>query len=82
MFDLDESIFELINEHLHDSELMVKIRTIVDPSILLSSRSPLLDNKRARLAEKSSAQIDTDAKSLRKSCKFFFGYKGHIEVDI
>jgi IS5 family transposase len=79
---LDERIFELINEQLHAQGLMVKKGTIVDASILPSSNRPLSDKKRAKLATEPSAQIDTDATSTKKGGRYYFGYKGHIGVDI
>lgn len=79
---LDQQIFELINEQLQAKGLMVKKGTIVDATILPSSGRPLSDKKRRELAEKPSCQIDTDATSTKKGGTYYFGYKGHIGVDI
>lgn len=80
--NLDQRIFELINQQLEAKGLMVKKGTIVDASILPSSGRPLSDKKREKLAEQPSAQIDTDATSTKKAGSYYFGYKGHIGVDI
>lgn len=80
--DLDERIFELINQQLEAKGLMVKKGTIVDASIIPSSNRPLSNKKREELAEQPSSQIDTDAQSTRKGGRYYFGYKGHIGVDI
>ena len=80
--DLDARIFELINQQLEAKGLMVKKGTIVDASIIPSSNRPLSNKKREELAEQPSSQIDTDAQSTRKGGRYYFGYKGHIGVDI
>lgn len=79
---LDERIFQLIGEQLEAKSLMVKKGTIVDASILPSSGRPLSDKKRGELDEKPSSQIDTDADSTKKGGTYYFGYKGHIGVDV
>lgn len=79
---LDERIFELVNGQLEAKGLMVKKGTIVDASILPSSGRPLSDSKREELARNPSPQIDTDAKATKKGGRYYFGYKGHIGVDI
>jgi transposase, IS5 family len=80
--NLDQRIFELIGEQLEAKGLMVKKGTIVDASILPSSGRPLSDPKREELSEQPSPQIDTDAQSTKKSGTWYFGYKGHIGVDV
>ena len=79
---LDESIFGLINQQLEAQGLMVKKGTIVDASVIPSSGRPLSDRKRQELAEAPSPQIDTDAASTKKGGRYYFGYKGHIGVDV
>jgi len=79
---LEERIFERINEQLQAKGLLVKKGTIVDASIFPSSGRPLSKTKREALAEQPSSQIDTDATSTRKGRTFYFGYKGHIGVDV
>ena len=79
---LDKRIFELINEQLQAKGLMVKKGTIVDASILPSSNRPLSNKKREELSQAPSPQIDTDATSTKKGGNWYFGYKGHIGVDV
>ena len=44
--------------------------------------NPLSQQKRQELEDNPSSQIDTDARSTKKNNTWFFGYKGHIGVDI
>ncbi len=80
--NLDQKIFEEINAQIEGHGLLVKKGTIVDAAIIKSSNRPLSQQKRQQLEEKPSSQIDTDARSTRKNNTWFFGYKGHIGVDI
>ena len=80
--NLDQRILELINQQLETKGLMIKKGNIVDASILPSSSRPLSDKKREELTEELSSQIDTDANSTRKGGRYYFGYKGHIGVDV
>ena len=80
--NLDERIFELINEQLETKGLMVKKGTIVDATILPSSTRTLSKERREELARNPSRQIDTDADSTKKGGRYYFGYKGHVGVDI
>src|SRR5690554_3349682 len=79
---LDGRIFELINEQLETKGLMVKKGTIVDATILPSSTRTLSKERREELAKNPSRQIDTDADSTKKGGRYYFGYKGHVGVDI
>lgn len=80
--DLDKRIFQLITGQLEAKGLMVKKGTIVDASIIPSSGRPLSNKKRQELSEDPSPQIDTDARSTKKNGTWYFGYKGHIGVDV
>lgn len=80
--NLDQRIFELITQQLESKDLIMKKGTNVDASIFPSSGHPLSDKKRGELAEEPSPQIDTDADSTKKGSTWYFGYKGHIGVDI
>ncbi|MBL0310804.1 MAG: transposase [Bacteroidetes bacterium] len=60
----------------------VKKGTIADATILESANRPLSKKKREVLAVKPSVQIDTDAQSTEKNGNKYFGYKGHIGVDV
>lgn len=79
---LDERVFELINQQLEAKGLILKKGTIVDATILPSANRPLSEKKREELAAKPSAQIDTDARSTQKRGQWYFGYKGHVGVDV
>ena len=79
---LDQKIFEEINTQIEGHGLLVKKGTIVDAAIIESSNRPLSHRKRQQLEEKPASQIDTDARSTKKNNTWFFGYKGHIGVDI
>ena len=80
--DLLDKIFEVINEQLQSRGVFVKQGTAVDATIIQSTTRPLSDQKRQQLQERPSTQIDTDATSTSKGNKKYFGYKGHIGVDV
>lgn len=75
-------IFDQITEQLEKKGLMLKKGTVVDATIINSANRPLSKDRRAELEEKPSTQIDTDARSTKKGRQFYFGYKGHIGVDV
>jgi IS5 family transposase len=79
---LDQKVFEEINRQIEDRGLLVKKGTIVDAAIIKSSNRPLSKQKRQELKSEPSSQIDTDARSTKKNNTWFFGYKGHIGVDV
>lgn len=80
--DLVGELFAEINRQLEDKGLLLKQGTVVDATIIASSNRPLSDKKRAELDDKPSCQIDTDADSTKKGGRYYFGYKGHIGVDL
>lgn len=72
---------------LEARNLILKKGTIVDASIVQSSNRPLSNKKRSELAAKEArdeklSQLDLDAHSTEKGGKKYFGYKGHIGVDV
>ncbi len=75
-------IFDSIIAQLEVRGLLVKKGTAVDATIVQSTTRPLSKAKRKQLAADPSTQIDTDASSTQKGNKKYFGYKGHIGVDI
>jgi IS5 family transposase len=79
---LIEELFTQINRQLEAKGLILKRGTVVDAAIMESSGRPLSEEDRKELAEEPSAQIDTDADSTKKGGTWFFGYKGHIGVDV
>ena len=79
---LMDRIFSSIVSQIELNGLILKKGTIVDATIIPSSNKPLSKNKREQLAQIPSTQIDTEAQSIEKNGKKYFGYKGHIGVDV
>ena len=79
---LMDRIFSSIVSQIELHGLILKKGTIVDATIIPSSNKPLSKKKREELETKPSAQIDTQAQSTEKNGKKYFGYKGHIGVDV
>ncbi len=79
---LVSELFEEINRQLEAKGLLLKQGTVVDASIIESTGRPLSDKKREKLESTPSSQIDTDADSTKKGGRYYFGYKGHIGMDI
>jgi IS5 family transposase len=79
---LMDRIFSSINHQLELNGLILKKGTIADATIIESDNKPLSKQKRKELESKPSVQIDTEAKSTEKNGKKYFGYKGHIGVDV
>ena len=79
---LMDRIFSGINHQLELQGLLLKKGTIADATILESANRPLSKKRREVLAVKPSVQIDTDAQSTEKNGNKYFGYKGHIGVDV
>jgi IS5 family transposase len=80
--NLMERIFSSINHQLELAGLILKKGTIADATIIESDNKPLSKKKREELEENPSRQIDTQAQSTEKNGKKYFGYKGHIGVDV
>jgi len=79
---LIEELFARITQQLEGKGLILKRGTVVDAAIMESSGRPLRADKRAELETNPSPQIDTDADSTKKGGRYYFGYKGHIGVDV
>jgi transposase, IS5 family len=79
---LMDRIFSSINHQLELNGLILKKGTIADATIIESESRPLSKQKREELESKPSVQIDTQAQSTEKNGNKFFGYKGHIGVDV
>lgn len=79
---LMDRLFSSINRQLELHGLILKKGTIADATIIESETKPLSKNKRKELEQKPSSQVDTDARSTEKGEKKYFGYKGHIGVDV
>lgn len=80
--NLMDRIFSSINHQLELHGLILKKGTIADATIIKSDNKPLSKAKREALAQNHSPQIDTEAQSTEKNGKKYFGYKGHIGVDV
>jgi len=79
---INDKLFEMILSFIEAEGLLLKKGTLIDASIIESSNRPLSKRKRKELEKKPSSQIDTDAHSTIKRGKKYFGYKGHIGVDL
>ena len=79
---LVEELFTQITRQLEAKGLILKRGTVVDASIIESAGRPLSEEKRQQLEKDPSAQIDTDADATQKGGRHYFGYKGHIGVDV
>lgn len=77
-----EDLFAEVTAQLEDKGLILKRGTVVDASIIESAGHPLSDDKRKELEAAPSAQLDIDADSTQKGGTHYFGYKGHIGVDV
>ena len=77
-----EDLFAEVTRQLTDKGLILRRGTVVDATIIESGNRPLSDDKRRELESEPSAQIDTDADSVRKGGTHYFGYKGHIGMDV
>ncbi len=80
---LYEKLFTTINEQLAKQDLRVEQgkASIIDATIIPSSNRPLSKHKRQASSTKTNHQIDQDARSSKKRGRYYFGYKGHINVD-
>ncbi|MDR8391400.1 IS5 family transposase [Aliifodinibius sp. S!AR15-10] len=79
---LVEELFAQINAQLEAKGLLLKQGTVVDAALINSAGRPLSDDKRRKLEQDPSPQVDTDADATKKNNTWYFGYKGHIGVDI
>lgn len=81
-YKLMDRIYSSINHQLELNGLLLKKGTLADATIIESDNHPLSKQKRDELESKPNAQIDTQAQSTEKNGKKYFGYKGHIGVDV
>lgn len=80
--NLMDRIFSSIVSQIELNGLVLKKGTMIDATIIPSANKPLSKNKRRELEEKPSTQIDSEAQSTEKNGKKYFGYKGHVGVDV
>lgn len=74
---LYDQLFDTILEQLESKNLILKKGTLIDATIIQSSRRP----HKERETKKRSSQKDYDASHTQKGKKTHYGYKGHIGVD-
>ena len=55
---------------------------ILNATIIPSANKPLSKKRRDELEQGPSTQVDTEAQNTEKNGKKYFGYKGHIGVDV
>jgi IS5 family transposase len=79
---LEKKLFEQVNEQLDAKGLIIRKGTMVDATISESAGRPLSNDKREKLEKTPSEQIDTEAQSTKKRGRWYYGYKGHIGVDV
>lgn len=77
-----EDLFGEVTRQLEAQGLILKRGTVVDASIIESAGQPLSEEAREELEAHPSSQIDTDADSTQKGGTHYFGYKGHIGMDV
>ena len=82
-----DGLFDQILAQLDDQGLVLRQGTIVDATIIASSQRPLSQKRRDELEEKQAkgerlSQVDMEAHSTEKRGKKYFGYKGHIGLDV
>lgn len=79
---LSDALFAEVNRQLEAKHLFVRKGSILDATIVESSNRPLSQKKRQSEHVQSSSQIDTDAHATKKGRSYYFGYKGHIGLDL
>lgn len=82
-----DGLFDEILAQLDRQGLILRQGTIVDATIIASSQRPLSQKRRAELEGKQAqgeplSQLDMEARSTEKRGKKYFGYKGHIGLDV
>lgn len=79
---LDDQLFEQVNVQLETKGLIVHKGSMVDAMITESTNRPISTQKRKKAENNPSPQLDTDAQSTQKRGRWYYGYKGHIGVDV
>ena len=77
---LYDKLFEIIPEQLENKNLILKKGTLIDATIVQSSRKSR-KKETGNQENKGSTQKDNDASYTQKGRKTYYGYKGHIGVD-
>jgi transposase, IS5 family len=71
-----------VNDQLEAKGLFVRQESILDATMEQSSNRPLSNKARETQKVQDSKQIDTDAHATKKGSTYYFGYKGHIGMDL
>jgi len=79
---LTEKLFEEVNRQLDAKGLFVRKGTIVDATMIESTNRPMKSEKQQQPEAVANPQKDTEARSSKKGNRHYFGYKGHIGVDM
>lgn len=79
---LFDKLFELIVDDLEQRGLILRRGTLIDATIVQASRKSRKQNKDKEPTPRSKAQKDKDATHTKKGKKSYYGYKGHIGVDV
>lgn len=80
--NLIDALFGKVNEQLEAKGLFVRKGSILDATMVESANRPLSNKARQTERVQKSKQIDTDAHSTKKGISYYFGYKGHIGLDL
>jgi IS5 family transposase len=78
---LYNQLFDTILHQLESKNLILKKGTLIDATIIQSSRRPNKEKSETTEPKGSSSQRDYDASHTQKGKKKYYGYKGHIGVD-
>lgn len=78
---LYDKLFEVILDQLEQKNVILRKGTLIDATIVQSSRKPVKKDQSKGEASKRSVQKDYDASHTQKGGKTYYGYKGHIGVD-
>ena len=79
---LSDLLFEEVNRQLDEKGLFVRKGTIVDATMVESSNRPVTKESLHSEKRKSNPQLDSDARSTKKGNRYYYGYKGHIGLDM
>ena len=83
---LYDKLFDIILSQLESKHLILRKGTLIDATIVQSSRRPHKQDReqrdeKAKEGDRRSSQKDYDASYTQKRKKAYYGYKGHIGVD-
>lgn len=79
---LSDQLFEEVNRQLDEKGLFVRKGTIVDATMVESTNRPMKKEKLNSEKVQNNPQLDSEARSGKKGNRYYFGYKGHIGLDM